>query len=97
MFMKLSMSLSVREVEYVLRKYDDNRNGVEVAEFAQLVLDLRLTDPQSLAGRVRLRTHPKVMEALNRWWQVALLSMEPAHARTGQLVHNMYISTNSIT
>ena len=60
-----------------LATYDDDRNAtLELAEFAQLVRDLRINTPESVQRRLELRAHAAVVGALDAWWATAMHSME---------------------
>ena len=66
------------QVEYMLRKYDDDRSGtLDMLEFAKIVRDLRDARGSATQRRLNLRTHPKVTEALEAWWSAAIRSSTP--------------------
>ena len=64
------------QIGYMLRKYDDDRNAtLDLSEFGQLVADLKVNTPESIQARLGLRSHPRVIEALDGWWSAACRSM----------------------
>jgi hypothetical protein len=54
-----------------------------LAQFANMVSDLRINSADSVQARLNLRTHPEVLAALERWRSTAWHSMEAEreHAR----------------
>jgi hypothetical protein len=69
--------MSMTRWEFVMRKYDSDRNGsLDVYEFGSLVEDLRVNTTQSVKERLSLRTHKKVEAALKLWSKAVWRSME---------------------
>ena len=96
---ELGLTVSGTQVEFMLRKYDDDRNAtLQLREFAQLVRDMRINTPESVQRRLDLRSHPAVVDALEAWWSAAMQSMKvqcdasgPRPVEVGQLVHDQYV------
>ena len=58
---------------YMMRKYDDDRGkSLDLEEFSSLVEDLRSQQLSETQQRFKLRTHPRVLEALGSWWDIAV-------------------------
>ena len=63
-------------VTHDTHQYDDDRStGLDIDEFASLVLDLRESSTSSIQTRLNLRTNTLVMGALDAWWSAAVRSM----------------------
>lgn len=74
---ELGLKLDGEQVDYMLRKYDNNRGAtLDIEEFAQLVQDLRMNSADTLQERLDLRTHASVQRALTMWWMAAERSLD---------------------